>query len=118
MRFGALPDRGGVTATAAHICPCVVSCADACAAAAVNKAKASSEDFISIPLLAVVAAQVAPKPHVTSQNTSLRLTCNCRMLMLELRLVIVPKPPLPGIGTPLASRWSADKLLFGLPKLG
>src|SRR5450755_1291985 len=40
------------------------------------------------------------------------------MLTLELRLVIVPKPPLPGIGTPLASRWSADKLLFGLPKLG
>src|SRR6202140_4069469 len=40
------------------------------------------------------------------------------MLTLELRLVIVPKPPLPGIGTPLASRWSAAKALFGLPKLG
>src|SRR5579862_4518716 len=40
------------------------------------------------------------------------------MLILELRLVIVPKPPLPGIGTPLASRWSAVKALPGLPKLG
>src|ERR1019366_4074134 len=114
MRFGALPDGGGVTATAAHICPCVVSCADACAAAAVNKAKASSEDFMSIPL----NSAAAPQPHFPCQNTSLRLTCNCRMLMLELRLVIVPKPPLPGIGTPPASRWSAAKPLFGLPKLG
>jgi len=52
----------------AHICPCVVSCADACAAAAANKAKtrkveAGSEDFISIPLLGEVAAQIAPQPH-------------------------------------------------------
>src|SRR5579864_2378327 len=73
---------------------------------------------LSIPLLAVVAAQSASQSHLTYQNTSLRLTCNCRMLTLELRLVIVPKPPLPGIGTPLASRWSAAKPLFGLPKLG
>jgi hypothetical protein len=36
MRFGALPTGGGATATVAHICPCVVSCADACAAAVVN----------------------------------------------------------------------------------
>src|ERR1700722_17387891 len=40
------------------------------------------------------------------------------MLTLELRLVIVPKPPLPGTGTPLASRWSELKPLPGLPKLG
>jgi hypothetical protein len=58
MRFGASPTGGGVTATVAHIFPCVVSCADACAAAAVNKAKASSEDFMSIPLNSVVAAQL------------------------------------------------------------
>src|ERR1700683_2705654 len=58
MRFCASPVGGGLTATLAHICPCVFSCADASAAAAVNKAKASSEDFMSIPLLIVVAAQI------------------------------------------------------------
>jgi hypothetical protein len=56
MRFGALPAGGGITATVAHICPCVVSWADARAAEAVNKAKANSEDFMPIPLNSVAAA--------------------------------------------------------------
>jgi hypothetical protein len=58
------------------------------------------------------------RPHLQCQDTNLALACKSRVLMPALRLVTVPKPPLPGMGTPFASRWSETRPLSGAPDLG
>src|SRR6266852_7154043 len=68
--------------------------------------------------LVILVIKSPPRQQHVYQNTTLRLICNSRMSTPVLVLVIWPKLPVPGMGTPFASSRSAVTLLLGSPKLG